>query len=144
MAAERAKRVVKKPNRFAEEFSRSMAVKKTEARKRDKKLYDVEVAEVDKVNKRIKIHFVAYSTQFDEWRFFRWWRGTRVLSFYPKRKAIYSHRSVSGRPRTSFPRPCLSWDKEKIVVRAPRGSRCKHRLVYWSRCFHDGAWESYP
>ena len=37
MAVERAKRVVKKPNRFAEELGRSMAAKKTEARKRDKK-----------------------------------------------------------------------------------------------------------
>ena len=36
-----------------------MTVKRTEARKRDKKLYDVEVTEVDKVNKRIKIHFVG-------------------------------------------------------------------------------------
>ena len=47
-----------------------MTVKKTEARKGDKKLHDVEVTEVDKVNKRIKIHFVSYSTQFYEWRFF--------------------------------------------------------------------------
>ena len=47
-----------------------MTVKKTEARKRDKNLHHVEVTEVDKVNKRIKIHFLGYSTQFDEWRFF--------------------------------------------------------------------------
>ena len=66
-AEERSKRVVKKPKRFAEEFRQSMTVKKTEARKRYKKLYDVEV---DKVNKRIKIHSVGYSTQFDECRFF--------------------------------------------------------------------------
>ena len=37
-----------------------MIVKKTEARKRDKKLYDEGVTEVEKVNKRIlKIHFVS-------------------------------------------------------------------------------------
>ena len=59
--------MVKKPKLFAEEFRQSMTVKKTEARKRYKKLYDVEV---DKVNKRRKIHFIGYSTQFDEWRFF--------------------------------------------------------------------------
>ena len=47
-----------------------MTVKKTEARNPDIKLYDVEVTEVDKVNKRIKNHFVGNSTQFDEWRFF--------------------------------------------------------------------------
>ena len=70
MAAERLKRVVKKLKRFVEEFSRSIKLRKTEAREGDKKLYDVEVTEVDKVNKRIKIHFVGYSTQFDEWIFF--------------------------------------------------------------------------
>jgi len=26
--------------------------------------------EVDKVNRRVKIHFVGYSTQFDKWRYF--------------------------------------------------------------------------
>ena len=63
--------MVKKPKRFAEEFSRSITVKNTEARNRDKKkLHNVEVTEVDKVNKRIKIRFVGYSTQFEEWRFF--------------------------------------------------------------------------
>ena len=71
MAAEKPNRVVKKLKRFAEEFSRSITVKNTEARNRDKKkLYNVEVTEVDKVNKRIKIRFVGYSTQFEEWRFF--------------------------------------------------------------------------
>ena len=70
MAAERPKLVVKKPKRFAEEFSGSMTVKKTEARKKDKQLCDVEVTEVDKVNMRIRIHSVGDSTQFDEWRFF--------------------------------------------------------------------------
>ena len=54
MAEERPKRVATKPKRFAEEFSRSMTVKKTEARKRDKRLYEVEVIEVDKVKKEDK------------------------------------------------------------------------------------------
>ena len=67
MAAKRPKRVVKKTKRFVEEFSRSMTVNKTEAQKRYKKLYDVEVTEVDKVNKRMKIHFVGYSTQILRW-----------------------------------------------------------------------------
>ena len=70
MTAERPKCVMKKPKRFAEEFSRSMTVTKTEARKGAKRLFDVEVTELDKVNKRVKIHFVDYSTQFDKWRFY--------------------------------------------------------------------------
>ena len=49
--------MVKKPKRFVREFSRSIELKKTDARKGDKKLYDVKVTEVDKVNKRIKINF---------------------------------------------------------------------------------------
>ena len=90
--------MVKKPNRFAEEISRSMAVKKTEARKRDKKLYDVEVEEVDKVNKRIKIHFVGYSTQFDEWRFFGGDEGPESFPFI-RRERLFTptDRSVEDR-----------------------------------------------
>ena len=66
MAADRPKRVVKKPKRFVEEFRRSMTVKTTEARKVYKKLYDLEVTEVEKVNKRMKIQLVGCSMQFDE------------------------------------------------------------------------------
>lgn len=40
-------------------FSRSMTVKNTEARKRGKIHYDVGLTEVDKVNKKIKIHFAG-------------------------------------------------------------------------------------
>ena len=76
MAAERPKRVVKKPKRFVEEFSRSMTVKKTETQEGDKKLYDVEVTEVDKFNKRIK------RTQFDEWRFFGGDEGPTISTYF--------------------------------------------------------------
>ena len=43
----------------------STVVKKL-TKKRDTKLYDIEVTEVDKANKRLKTHYVSYSTQFDE------------------------------------------------------------------------------
>ena len=35
-----------------------------------KKSYDMEVKDINKVNKRINIHLVWYGTKFDEWKFF--------------------------------------------------------------------------
>ena len=90
MAAERPKHVVKKPKRFVKEFSRSMTVTKTEARKGAKRLFDVEVTELDKVNKRVKIHFVDYSTPFDKWR--RWLRVPFQMPFpEPNLSPIYAN-----------------------------------------------------
>ena len=37
-------------------------------RKTDRDLYDVEVVEVDTTQKRLKIHFVGFSHEYDEWR----------------------------------------------------------------------------
>ena len=36
--------------------------------KTDRDLYDVEVVEVDTTRKRLKIHFVGFSHEYDEWR----------------------------------------------------------------------------
>ena len=38
--------------------------------KKENNLYDVEVTEVDKEKKCMKIHFVGYGNEFDEWRDF--------------------------------------------------------------------------
>ena len=43
-------------------------VKKANPRKKDTKLYDIEVTEVNKANKKLKIHYIGYSTRVDEWR----------------------------------------------------------------------------
>ena len=37
-------------------------------RKTDRDLYDVEVIEVDTTRKQLKIHFVGFSHEYDEWR----------------------------------------------------------------------------
>ena len=37
-------------------------------RKKDRNLYDVEVIEVDTTRKQLKIHFVRFSHEYDEWR----------------------------------------------------------------------------
>ena len=36
--------------------------------KKDNNLYEVEIKEVDRQNKRIRIHFKGYDARFDEWR----------------------------------------------------------------------------
>lgn len=66
--ADKPKREIKQPKRFCTEFSAYTPVKKANPQKKDKKLYDIEVTEVDKANKRLKIHYVGYSSRFDEWR----------------------------------------------------------------------------
>ena len=68
--ANRPKRELCLPKRYAEEqndLKRCNAKKKS---KTDKNLYDIEIVQVDKERKRFKIHFVGFGNQFDEWRDF--------------------------------------------------------------------------
>ena len=64
--ADRPKREIKKPKWFYNEVSAYTTVKKANPQRKDTKLYDVEVTEVDKANKRLKIHYVGYSSRFDD------------------------------------------------------------------------------
>jgi len=66
--ADRPKREIKEPKRFCKEYSAYTPVKKVKTRSRDTKLYDIKITEVDKPNKRLKIHYIGCSTCFDEWR----------------------------------------------------------------------------
>ena len=59
--ADKPKREIKEPKRFCNEFSAYTPVKNANPQKKDTKLYDIEVTEVDKANKRLKIHYVGYS-----------------------------------------------------------------------------------
>ncbi|KXJ17937.1 Coagulation factor VIII [Exaiptasia diaphana] len=68
--ADRIKRESKVPARYIEEFSSKCPLKKRQTSKKDNNLYDIEVTEVDKAKKRIKIHYIGYSTEYDEWRSF--------------------------------------------------------------------------
>ena len=57
--------------RFVEEFCqlREKKMEKVERkRKTDRDLYVVEVVEVDTTRKQLKIHFVGFSHEYDEWR----------------------------------------------------------------------------
>lgn len=68
--AGRPQRDVKKPQRFTEFFAQSSSseIQKQKCNKRDSTLYDIEVTEVDKERKRLKIHYVGYNEKYDEWR----------------------------------------------------------------------------
>ena len=63
-----AKERNKRTKAVLHEFSAYNFVKNANPHKKGTKLYDIEVKEVDKANKRLKIHYVGYSSRFDEWR----------------------------------------------------------------------------
>ena len=67
----RPKRMSCLPRRFVDEFSqlREQTMEKAERkRKKDRDLYVVEVVEVDTTRKQLKVHFVGFSHEYDEWR----------------------------------------------------------------------------
>ena len=68
--ADRPKRRALPPKRLLDEYNdlKRPSIKKKP--KIDKNLYEVEINEVDKQRKRLKLHFVGYSEEFDEWRDF--------------------------------------------------------------------------
>ena len=37
-------------------------------RPREEKLYELEVIEKDRQNRRVKVHYVGYESEYDEWR----------------------------------------------------------------------------
>ena len=80
--ADRPKREIKEPKRFCNEFSADTPVKKASPQEKRYKLYDIEVREVDKANKKLKIHYVGYSTRFDEWRPFGDDEGSEYLTCF--------------------------------------------------------------
>lgn len=61
-----------RPTRQTRSFYRSfyalLSRKKTKTKTADPNLYSVVVRAVDKITKRVKIYYVGYSEQFDEWR----------------------------------------------------------------------------
>ena len=80
------KREIKEPKRFCTEFSAYTPVKKANPQRKDIKLHDIGVTEVDKANKRLKIHYVGYSSRFDEWRLFGEDEGSEYFPFVRKEK----------------------------------------------------------
>lgn len=99
--ADRPKREIKEPKRFCNEYSAYTPVKKVSTRKKDTKLYDIEITEVDKPNKRLKIHYIGYSTHFDEWRPFGDDEGSEYFPFVRKENLfIPSEKSLRDRTKS--------------------------------------------
>ena len=99
---DRPNREAKEPKRFCNEYAAYTPVKKANPRKKDTKLYDIEVTEVDKANKKLKIHYIGYSTRFDEWRLFGSDEGSEYFPFVRKEKLfIPSEKSLEDRTQTS-------------------------------------------
>ena len=79
--ADKPKMETKEPKRFCNEHAAYTPVKKANPRKKDTKLYDIEVTEVDKANKKIQIHHIGYSTRFDELRPFPTLLEVHLITF---------------------------------------------------------------
>lgn len=90
--ADKPKREIREPKRFCNEYSSYTPVKKIISQRKDTKLYDVEVTEVDKPNKRLKIHNIGYSTRFDEWRPFGDGEASEYFPFVVKESGKWKPR----------------------------------------------------
>ena len=87
-----------------------------EKRKTDRDLYDVEVSEVDTTRKQLKIHFVGFSHEYDEWR------------DYDNEKKLLSLRSLG---KNVFPAECPLEDRGNIFH--GRLYRCIKRKLWSGR-----------
>ena len=68
--AARAKRQSRPTKRFVDEIEQLKPCAMKKRQKKDSNLDDMEVTEDDKEKISIKIHFVCYGNEFDEWREF--------------------------------------------------------------------------
>ena len=68
--AARPKRESRPPKRFIDEVEQPKPCAMKKKPKKDNNLYHIEVIGVDKERKCMKIHFVGYGSEFDEWRDF--------------------------------------------------------------------------
>ena len=62
------KRESRVPKRLMDEYQPSSQGRKKAKCSKDNKLYEVEIVEVDKEKKKVKIHFKGYGHETDEWR----------------------------------------------------------------------------
>ena len=69
--ADRPKRMSRPPKRFVDDFPVIDAANVVNVERRpkvDKNLYEVEIVDVNKERKQMKIHLVGFSEGFDKWR----------------------------------------------------------------------------
>ena len=87
-------------------------------RKTGRDLYVVEVVEVDTTRKQLKIHFVGFSHEYDEWRDYDNERNITFPSFAWKK--CFSPRKVRWRIEATFFTVIISLHQDKVVVRQER------------------------
>lgn len=68
MAGLEGKRERKVPKRLIDEIVETKPKNCKKMKATDRKLYEVEVIEIDKAANRVKLHFKGYSEKYDEWR----------------------------------------------------------------------------
>ena len=69
--ASRPKRTLRKPHCFCDEFAAlvpSRCTSQPKQTKKDDALYEIDVSEVDRERKLVRIHYKGYESKFDEWR----------------------------------------------------------------------------
>ena len=69
--ASRPKRTLRNPRRFCDEFAapvHSCCTSQPKQTKKDDALYEIEVSEVDRERKLVRIHYKGYESKFDERR----------------------------------------------------------------------------
>ena len=59
---------VRKVKNYKEIVSVEQCKAAAKKRPREEKLYELEVVEKDKPNRRVKVHYVGYDAEYDEWR----------------------------------------------------------------------------
>lgn len=118
--ASRPKRTLHKMRRFVDEFVVSGVKESVKKRpKKDNNLYEVEIREDDRQNKRIRIHFKRYDARFDEWRPYN--QDGEYFPFVRWEKPhVLTSSSLNGRDNHFIEPRAISWYKKKFKFQAKR------------------------
>ena len=84
------------PKSFIDKIEQPNPCAKKKKPKKENNLYDIEVTEVDKDIKCMKIHIVGWEIDSDEWRDFKW----TVISYHlsaSKKTHVPDEESLEGR-----------------------------------------------
>ena len=110
-------------------------VKKANLQRKDTKLYDIEVKEVDKANKRLKIHYVGYSSRFNEWDLSGTMKDLNISRLFVKKSCLFHRKIPLWIEHKHFTiNFFMKW--RKSLLWAARGPWNQHRPQCWSGCFY--------
>ena len=107
------------PKRLIDEYQPSSEAKKEKKRSNDNKLYEVEIVEVDKEKKKVKIHFKGYSHNTDEFE-----RLENSNSTFPITQMVCRRPPQTPGTNVSI---CLRRDADRSPIMAPIVSQTDRR-----------------